>query len=52
MTNKRGRLKSAGGNKNRLKYKCVVKDCDMIIRGDRIGKHFRGTFLCAAEEIG
>ena len=42
MTNKRGRLKSAGGNKNRLKYKCVVKDCDMIVRGDRIGKHFRG----------
>ena len=42
MTNKRGRLKSAGGVKTQLKYKCVVKDCDMIIRGDRIGKHFRG----------
>ena len=41
MTNKRGRLKSAGGAKTQLKYKCVVQGCDMIFRGDKIGKHFR-----------
>ena len=43
MTNKRGRLKSAGGVKTQLKYKCVVKNCNMILRGDRIAKHFRQT---------
>ena len=37
----RGRLKSAGPNISGLKYKCVVKDCNLIVRGDRIKEHFQ-----------
>ena len=39
-TNKRGRLPS-GPYKAKLKYKCVVVQCNENIRGDRIPKHFR-----------
>ena len=38
-TNKRGRLPS-GPYKAKLKYKCVVVQCNQNIRGDRITKHF------------
>lgn len=40
-TNKRGRLPSGRPYKAKQKNQCVVVQCNEIIRGDRIPKHFR-----------
>ena len=37
----RGRLKAAGPNMSHEKFKCVVKNCNQIVRGDRIKEHFQ-----------
>ena len=40
-TRKRGRLPTPGIDKNHDHYKCIIENCDTIVRGDRIKEHFR-----------
>ena len=40
-TRKRGRLPTPGIDKNHDHYKCIIENCDTIVRGDRIKWHFK-----------